>query len=156
MKSIHVRCRQILILVVALVVVLGACSRSPDPISLVNAWAQALNDGDVAKALSYLTDDAVVTIIPAPPGGTGVFTGREQIQAWYELIAGAHGIGTMTGCKVAGNQMTCLDTYTDDDLKGMGVDFIEGEWVATLQNGKFKGYTMTMTPESLAKLAPPP
>ena len=156
MKIINSCCRFNLIMALALAVSLGACSPSPDPLSLVNAWAQALNDGDVDKALSYLTEDAVVTIVPAPPGGNGIFTGQEQIQAWYQAIARAHGIGKMANCKVAGDQVTCLDTYTDDDFTAMGVDFIQGEWVATLENGKFKGYTMTMTPESLAKLAPPP
>ena len=34
----------------------------------------------------------------------------------------------------------------------MGVGSLEFEWVATLRDGKIQGYTVTMTPESLAKM----
>jgi hypothetical protein len=57
---------------------------------------------------------------------------------------------------VAGATIACLDTYADEGLKSMGVDFIEGAWVAVIKDDKIQSYTFTTTPESLAKLSPPP
>jgi hypothetical protein len=34
----------------------------------------------------------------------------------------------------------------------MGVGSLEFEWVATIRDGKIQGYSVTMTPESLAKM----
>jgi hypothetical protein len=38
----------------------------------------------------------------------------------------------------------------------MGVDFIQGEWVAAVRDGKIQSYTYTVSAESLAKLSPAP
>jgi hypothetical protein len=53
---------------------------------------------------------------------------------------------------VEGETVTCLNGYTDADLEGMGVGSLEFEWVATIRDGKIQGYSVTMTPESLAKM----
>jgi len=129
------------------------------PLSLqevVNAWQEALNNGNIDTALSYLTEDAVVTVSPAGPEGDAVFTGTSEIRGWYETLTAAKGITTLSNCTVDGEKMTCLDTYTDEGLKSMGVDFIEGDWIAIFKEGKIRSYTFTTTPESLAKLVPPP
>ena len=128
--------------------------RSPEEIA--EAWNTALAEGKIDEALSYLTADAVVSIIPPGSDGDGVFIGLAEIRAWYEPMVAAHGVATLSECKLSGDSLTCLDTYSDDGLKALGVDFIEGEWVAVFQDGKIQSYTFTMTPESLAKFAPPP
>ena len=77
---------------VALFALPGALSaQAADPLSIANAWNDALNAGDIDTALSYLADDAVLTFIPPTPGTTGVLTGKEQIRGWYEAIVKAHG-----------------------------------------------------------------
>lgn len=122
---------------------------------LVNAWQEALNNGEIDVALSYLTEDAVVKISPAGPEGDAVFTGHTEIRGWYETMTAAKGITTLTDCKEDSESMSCLDTYSDEGLKSLGVDFIAGEWVGTFKDGKIQSYTFTVNPESLAKLAPP-
>lgn len=97
----------------------------------------------------------MVTIVP-PPEGTGVFTGKEEIRGWYEGLTGAKGIATVGDCQVDGETVTCLNTYTDDELLAMGADLLEGEWVGIVRDGTIQSYTFTMTPESIAKLPPPP
>lgn len=128
----------------------------PSPQNIANAWQEALNKGEIDAALSYLAEDAVVTISPAGPEGDAVFTGHAEIRGWYETLTAGKGVTTLSNCKVSGDTVTCLDTYTDEGLKSIGVDFLEGEWVATINNGKIQSYTFTTSPESLAKLAPPP
>ena len=128
----------------------------PAPEQIAVAWTASLAEGDIDGALSYLADDAVVSIVPPADDSDGVYNGHAEIRGWYEPMVAAHGVGTLSDCKSSGETLTCLDTYTDDGLKGMGVDFIEGEWVAVFQDGKIQSYTFTMTPESLAKFPPPP
>ena len=140
-------------LVVMLALPVALYAQDTDPMSIVNAWLDALNAGDIDAALSYLADDAVLTFIPPPiPGDDGIFSGKEEIKGWYEGVAAANGVTTISDCQVVGEKVTCLDTYTDADLQNMGVDFIDMEWAATVRDSKIQGYTVTMTPESLAKL----
>jgi hypothetical protein len=134
-------------------VLLTACS--PAPREVVNSWQEAMNAGDMDKALSYLAEDAVVTIIPAMEGD-GVYNGHTEIRGWYEPLLASKGVTTLSGCNVDVETVTCLDTYTDEGLKSMGVDFIEGEFVAVVRDGKIQSYTLTIRPDSLAKFPPPP
>ena len=75
------------------------CAQESNPLSVVNAWVVALNAGDIDGALSYVADDAVVTIVPPAPGTSGVFTGKEEIRGWYEPIVGEHGVTTLSDYK---------------------------------------------------------
>jgi ketosteroid isomerase-like protein len=128
------------------------CAQEPDPMSIVNAWVAALNAGDIDGALSYVADDAVVTIVPPSPGTSGVFTGKEEIQGWYETIVGEHGVTTLSDCQVDGEAVTCVNTYAADSITAMGLDSLVAEWVAVVRDGKLQSYSWTITEESLAEL----
>jgi ketosteroid isomerase-like protein len=143
-------------LLLALALPLALYAQAADPLSVVEAWATALNAHDIDSALSYLAGDAVVTLVPAAPGTSGVFTGPEEIRGWYDGQAAGNATTTLSDCQVEGETVTCTDTYTDDGLQAMGVDFIDGAYVAVVRDGKIRSYVFTMSPESLAKLGPPP
>ena len=128
------------------------CAQESDPLSVVNAWVAALNAGDIDGALSYVADDAVVTIVPPAPGTSGVFTGKEEIRGWYEAIVGEHGVTTLSDCQVDGETVTCVNTYTADSITAMGLDSLVAEWVAVVRDGKLQSYSWTITEESLATL----
>jgi ketosteroid isomerase-like protein len=121
-----------------------------------NLWTEALAEGNIDAALSYLAEDAVVAIVPPGQDGDGNYTGHAEIRGWYDTIVAAKGVGALSNCKTDGEKITCLNTYSDEGLKAMGVDFIEGEWAAVISDGKIQSYTCTITPESLAKFPPPP
>lgn len=131
-------------------------AQETDPMSVVNAWHDALNGYDIDAALSYLADDAVITIVPPLDGGSGVYAGKEEIRSLYEGFVAANFACSLSDCQVEGETVTCIDTYTDDGLKAMGVDLLEGEWAATLREGKIQSYTYTISEASLAKFPPPP
>ena len=134
--------------VLAILVLPGALyAQETDPLTIVNSWLEALNAGDVDAALSYVADDAQIT-------SDQVYTGKEQIRGWYENIVSANGASTLSDCQVDGETVTCSSVYTDDGLQAMGVDFLEGELVLLVRDGKIQSYTFTMSPESLAKLPP--
>jgi hypothetical protein len=127
-------------------------SCGPSPQEVVNSWQESLNNGDIDLTRAFLAGDAVITIIPAGPDGDGVYNGQTEIRGWYETIVSSQGGGTLSNCNVRGEVITCKSTYSDDGLKAMGVDFIEGDLVATVQDGKIQSYTFTISPESLANL----
>lgn len=122
------------------------------PIEICNQWAEALNNGNIDEALSYLADDAVVEIIPSGPNGQDFYKGHAEIQSWYEKIIVKKSVTTLSDCKITQELITCLSTYTDDDIKAMGVDLIEGKWEAIFLEGKIQRYTFTISPNTLTKL----
>jgi ketosteroid isomerase-like protein len=150
----------VMVSVVLLALPVALCAQEPDPMPVINAWLEALNAGDIDGALSYLADDAVVTIVPPPePGTSGVFTGKEEIRGWYEGIVEEHGVTTLSDCQVDGETVTCVNIYTGDSFTSMGIDSAVAEWVAVVRDGKLQSYSWTMSEESLAALmaamAPP-
>lgn len=134
------------------VFLLTACQSAPEPMAVVNSWQDALNKGDVDLALSHMAEDGSVTIIPPEPGDDGVYEGSEEIRARFEAGSAAHGITTLSDCRVDGENVTCLDTYVDDGLKALGLEELEGAWEAVVRQGKIQSYTFTTTDESLAVL----
>lgn len=159
--------KQTLLLLVAILLTACQPAATPQPIlvlptepplslqDIATSWQEVLNQGDIDAALSYLAENAVVTIKPAGPQGDAVFTGHTEIRGWYETLTAGKGVTTLSDCKVNDETITCLDTYADEGLKSMGVDFIDGDWVAVIKDGKIQSYTFTTSPASLAKLAPP-
>jgi hypothetical protein len=127
-------------------------AQEPDPMSIINAWVEALNAGEIDAALSYLADDAVVQIVPPAPGTSGIFTGKGEIRGWYETVVGQHGVTTLSDCQVDGETVTCVNTYAEDSFRSLGIDSVVGEWVAVVRDGKLQSYTFTMSDESLAML----
>ena len=114
-----------------------------------------MNKGDVDTALSYLAEDATVTVIPSGDGD-GIYNGHAEIRGWYETIASGKGSGSLRDCKMDGDALKCISTYADEGLKSIGVDSIEGTWNAIIRDGKIQSYTFTVSEESLAKFPPPP
>ena len=134
-------------------------AQEPDPMPIIRAWVEALNAGEIDAALSYLADDAVVQIVPPAPGTSGIFTGKDEVRGWYETVVGQNGVTVLTDCQVAGETVTCVNTYAEDSFRALGIDSVVGEWVAVVRDGKLQSYTFTMSDESLAALmaamAPP-
>jgi len=142
-----------LTLLLLIATLLTACG--PAPQEVINLWQKAMNAGDMDKALSYLAEDAVITIIPAMEGD-GIYNGHTEIRSWYEPLLASKGLTALSDCDVDGETITCLDTYADEGLKSVGVDFIEGDFIAVVSDGKIQSYTLTIRPDSLAKFPPPP
>jgi hypothetical protein len=142
----------VMVSVVLLALPVALYAQESDPMPVIDAWVQALNAGDIDVALSYLADDAVVQIVPPAPGTSGVFAGKGEIRGWYETIVEQNGVTTLSDCQVDGETVTCVNTYAEDSFRSMGIDFIVGEWVVVVRDGKFQSYTFTMTEESLAAI----
>jgi hypothetical protein len=144
------------ILLCVLLFSLASCNQTPDPESVVKSWNDALNAGDVDAALEYLDDNAVVTIVPPPAGMSGVFSGKEQIRGWYEGNAALNGTNEFVEITVNGDNVSWISKFGMDEWRNIGVDSLDTLGEGVIVDGKFQSYTVTIPPESLAKLPPPP
>lgn len=120
---------------------------------LVGTLEEALNAGDVNAAMALFTADAVVKLVPAlPPGSPDTFTGAEEIRAWFEeLVAMNFEIGIEV-LQVEGDTVTTRTSTWVDATREMGVAPLVATEVYTVQDGKIKGFTWTISDESLAKV----
>jgi hypothetical protein len=124
--------------------------------SIVNSWNDSINNGDVDAALNYLDDNAVITIVPPPPGMSGVFTGKEQIRAWYEGNVAQNGFNEFVEIQVTGEKVSWTSKFGMDEWRNLGVESLEVHGDGIIVDGKFQSYTVTIPPESLDQLPPPP
>lgn len=146
-----------LIATVAFVVMLALpaalYAQETNPMSVVEAWNDAMNAGDADAALASLADDAFIKLVPPPiEGHDGIFRGKGEIRTWWEGLYALNGASTLSNCQGDGETVTCNLTYTDDQLQSIGVASIDNEFVVIVRDGKIQTYTATVTPESLAKL----
>jgi len=146
-----------LILLLMLPPVLYAQAMTPEEV--VMAMIEAETAGDVEAQVALFADDAVYSVLPPPPDMPEPIVGTDAIRARRAGIAAinAESITEITG--IDGNTATTLSRYSDDELRGMGLDFIDGTEEYVIEDGKIIAYTWTMTEESLAELMaamPPP
>lgn len=55
--------------------------------------------------------------------------------------------------KQDGDRVTWFATVTSDSIRGMGVDSMDADCEAVIQNGKIKSFTPAFTQETLTRLA---
>ena len=84
------------------------------------------------------------------PGPTIV--GKDAIRAYWEAITAKNEDISREITGVEGNTVTTLGRYADDDVRSLGLEYLEvtEEWV--IQDGKITEYTSTITDESVAEL----
>ena len=122
------------------------------PEEVVTAMIEAEEAGDLEAQIALFADDAVYSILPPSPDMPGPIVGTDAIRARREGIAALNGETTTEITEVEGNTVTTLARYIDDDLRGLGLEFLEGVEEYVIQDGKITEYTWTMTDESLAEL----
>jgi len=148
-----------LALTVVLAVLVG-CQAQPKPEEVLAAMEDALNAGDVDTAMALFTDDAVVKLVPAiPPSSPDTYTGAEEIRAWFEELVAMNFEIHIEVLEVEGDTVTTRTSTWVDPTREMGVAPLVATEVYTVQAGKIKGFTWTISDESLAKIqaamAPP-
>ena len=138
-----------LILLLMLPTVLNAQTMTPEEV--VTAMIEAESAGDIEAQVALFADDAVYAVLPPSPDMPEPIVGTEAIRVRRAGIAAVNAESTTEITQVDGNIVTTLSRYTDDDLKSMGLDYIEGVEEYVIEDGKITSYTWTMTEESLAE-----
>jgi hypothetical protein len=112
-------------------------AQETNPMSVVEAWNDAMNAGDADAALASLADDAFIKLVPPPiEGHDGIFRGKGEIRTWWEGLYALNGASTLSNCQGDGETVTCNLTYTDDQLQSIGVASIDNEFVVIVRDGK--------------------
>lgn len=124
---------------------LGAAAQTTDPASIFTAFLNAEISSDPASALPLLSDDAVVRIIPAPPGSPGVWTGKAEIVQWLQFVKSQSPSQERIGSPaVSGNKVTQTVLVTVNDFRKWGIGPVEHTFEAVIENGKVKSFVSTM------------
>jgi hypothetical protein len=136
------------ITVVALMLALPGTllAQESDPEAVARAVYEAMNAGDVETALSYYSDDAVLSL-----GAFGSYSGKEALRAQFEHEVSLNASWELSDFQVEGDTVTFKSRYTSDDMRALGVT-LEGTEAITIQDGKITTDTWTVTEESLAAL----
>lgn len=148
--------KKLVIAMMALVVIftlpLALFAQETDPVAVVEGQAVAINAGDVEAAMGYYADDAVITVAYPPPAPPDVYTGADEVRAWFEELVAMNFELDATILQVDGNTVTTNEKTYSDFSRDLGIAPLEGITKYNIQNGKIKGFTWTMSDESWAKL----
>ena len=131
---------------------MGLFAQTMSPEDVVLALQEATQTGDIEAQMALFADDAVYNLIPPAPGMSGPLVGKDAVRARREELPDLNAESSIEIRQVDGDTVTGLSRYSDDDLRGMDIDFIEGVEEYVIQDGKISAYTWTITDESMAEL----
>lgn len=126
-------------------------AQSTETIEIMEQIYAAIAEGDVDTALSYVADDAVLTLLPPPEGSTGVFAGKEEIRGWWEFLVTFNPRVEFSDVVITGNRATWRAKYWGDDFAAMGIAPAEFEGVHITRNGLLQSATWVFTAEFQAR-----
>ena len=143
----------LMVMVIIFALTSSLYAQETDPVKVINALADSLNAGDVDAALTLYAPDAVLNIVPPLPGLPGNFTGLKEIRGWLEILVGMNlkleGVEIL---QVEGDKVKIKVITSSDFARGFNMAFMEFNEEHTIQDGKIKGYTVTITEESAEEL----
>ena len=125
---------------------------TPDHGATIKSLVDTLNVGNVDAAMAFFADDATQTQTPPPSGQPGVRTGKDQIRGFYNGLVADHFSVELSNVKAIGDKVTYTCSFSTDTYKKMGVAPIVTNEEAVFTGGKIKSQTITVSPESLAKI----
>lgn len=110
------------------------------------------NTNNLEAVMERFSDDAVVRSIPPLPGAPDQFVGKAQIRGFVQMLMVNFHVESKN-FKQDGDRVTWFATVTSDSIRGMGVDSMDADCEAVIQNGKIKSFTPAFTQETLTRLA---
>lgn len=140
-----------IIVLLAVLIALAAC-QTQKPESVVQALEEASNAGDLERAISLFSENAVVKILPSPPGPPGAFSGADEIQDWIGANMALNAQVGVEVLEVSGNTVSTRTEFADDDIRSMGIAPLAGNEEYIVEDGKITSLTFTFTDESLAEM----
>ncbi|MDT8306956.1 MAG: hypothetical protein RRC07_13565 [Anaerolineae bacterium] len=94
-------------------------NRRPDPVALVNDYAERANAHDIPAIMELFVEDAQFELV-----GQGTLPDLAAIQAIHEYDKGINTTITFHDCSVDGLRATCQASEQNDWLKAAGLDGI--------------------------------
>lgn len=128
-----------------------AQSQAQDPLSVVKAFVAALNAQDQDAAQALFADDAVFTsrINDQPV----VYSGSDEIRKQFlDTFPPGSNLEIIGEPQVAGDKVNLVLRFTADELKSLGLDYVDLMFEVTVQDGKIHSMVATVSPEERAKI----
>jgi ketosteroid isomerase-like protein len=134
-------------LLACLVLLIGAAGcQATNVESVGDPYMQALAAGDAEAMLVRASDDVVLVI----DGGSIFYNelaGKEAMRGYLADMASAGFRLELTGEKVvAGNQITYPDRFALDEFQALGVDWVAGQDILTIEKGRVVRAVWTIDP----------
>ena len=118
--------------------------QATDPAAVASAFIGTLDPG---ARLGLVADDVTLSIVPAPPGTPGVWSGKQQAAGLFAFsksqIVRLELVGSW---QVSGDRATGTLMVTTHDFEKYGVVAVQHQYDFVVQNGKIKSFTSTMAP----------
>jgi SnoaL-like domain len=123
-----------------------------DLIAVIDTFHAMWNSHDLDGVLGFFTDDAVVTFVQSPDEDPTVYRGQAAIRTLVRTYLPAGHICTRSHYRADADRIVWMAKVSADCFQRLGVDWVEWKGEAILGGRRIAAYTMTLTPESLAKL----
>lgn len=128
-----------------------------DPLRLIDGFDAAWNAHDEEGVLDLFTEDAVVRLVPAPPGELEAYEGKEQVRDFVRRhmpgfrvesrdhqVAGHH--------EGVGDRVIWESTVSSERFRELGADEVEGAAEAIVKGGEIESFTFSLSHEALGKM----
>jgi ketosteroid isomerase-like protein len=125
--------KALLLLVLLLVPLFVACGKGANPVEVQQKFFAAVDKGDVAGALAYVSDDAVFQVLGCPPDGC---KGKNAVKGATEGVVAQHPRHTVKSSKVSGNTATSRVEVEIDLAKAAGAQRIILTTTVEIKEGK--------------------
>jgi hypothetical protein len=138
-------------LIVVLLLVLAACQAPP--LAVGNKYMDAVVRNDADAMIATISDDMVM-IVDGGPFFHSELTGKQALREYSQGNVATGFRLELTGDPViTGNQVTYPDRFAMDVFQEMGVEWISGTDVVTIENGKVTRDVWTIDEASVQQLA---
>ena len=149
--------KKMFIVLLAMVIIFALNSslyaQETDPAKVLNTLGDSLNAGDVDTAMTLFAPEVVLDIVPPLPGLSDTYTGLKEIRGFLEILVGMKlKIEGAEILQVEGDKVKIKIKISSDLTRGFNIAFLELIEEYTIQDGKIKGYIITITEESAEKL----
>ncbi len=105
-------------------------------------------------ALGIVADDVVIQIVPAPPGTTGIWTGKQEVGMWLQFVKSQFISQEPVGePQVDGNKVTATYMLYVNDFRKWGIGSVRHNFEGVVEGGKIKTFTASIAPEERQRVA---
>jgi len=116
-----------------------------------NEFDAVWNTNNLDAVMDRFADDAVIQAIPPLPGAPERFVGKAQVRGFVQMLIGNFHVESKH-LEQAGDRVTWFATVTSDSIRHMGVDSLDADCEAVVQNGLIKSFVPRFTPDTLVRL----
>ena len=111
----------------------------------------AWNAHDRDRVLNLFADDAVVEMVPPPPGAPPLFRGPDQIRQLVDMLIGGFHVES-SQFHEEGDRVSWFSTVENDGFRAMGLDSADVTCEAVVHDGKVQAFTPRFTPSTVARM----